>query len=116
VRRADGDAISRITVLAFFSLADDTIVDRFARPPFGYLRDRHGWDRRRCESRRALLSRSRVMRSSIFRKFRTAPHPLPHDRLPLQDLRRIRDTLAQHGMKLHDGEEADVKLAEFAGL
>src|SRR6266478_3608938 len=45
--------------------------------------------------------------------FGTAPHPLPHDRVPLQDLRRIRDTLAQHGMKLRDGEEADVKLAEF---
>jgi hypothetical protein len=45
--------------------------------------------------------------------FGTAPNPLPHDRLPSQDLRRIRDTLAQHGMKLHDGEEADVNLAEF---
>src|SRR5258706_3063511 len=45
--------------------------------------------------------------------FGTAPKPLPHDRLPAQDLRQIRDTLAQHGMKLHDGEEADRKLAEF---
>src|SRR5690349_8409448 len=45
--------------------------------------------------------------------FGTAPKPLPHDRLPAQDLRRIRDTLAQHGMKLHDGEEADRKLLEF---
>ena len=45
--------------------------------------------------------------------FGTAPKPLPHDRLPAQDLRHIRDILAQHGMKLHDGEEADRKLAEF---
>src|SRR5690348_13314152 len=45
--------------------------------------------------------------------FGTAPKPLSHDRLPAQDLRRIRDTLAQHGMKLHDGEEADRKLLEF---
>jgi len=45
--------------------------------------------------------------------FGTAPKPLPHDRLPAQDLRRIRDILAQHGMKLHDGEEADRKLAGF---
>src|SRR5438477_7462111 len=36
--------------------------------------------------------------------FGTAPKPLPHDRLAAQDLRRIRDILAQHGMKLHDGE------------
>src|SRR5246127_4914295 len=45
--------------------------------------------------------------------FGTAPKPLPHDRLPAQDLRHIRDILAQHGMKLHDGEEADRKLLEF---
>jgi len=45
--------------------------------------------------------------------FGTAPKPLPHDRLPAQDLSRIRDILAQHGMKLHDGEQADRKLLEF---
>ena len=45
--------------------------------------------------------------------FGTAPRPLPHDRLPAQDLRHLRDILAQHGMKLHDGEEADRKLAAF---
>ncbi len=45
--------------------------------------------------------------------FGTAPKPLPHDRLPAPDLRHIRDILAQHGMKLHDGEEADRKLATF---
>jgi hypothetical protein len=45
--------------------------------------------------------------------FGTAPHPLPHDRLPAQALRQIRDILAQHGMKLHGGEEADRKLIAF---
>src|SRR5712671_4117514 len=45
--------------------------------------------------------------------FGTAPKPLPHDRLPAQNLRHIRDILAQHGMKLHDGEDADRKLIEF---
>lgn len=45
--------------------------------------------------------------------FGTAPKPLPLDRLPAQDLRHIRDILAQHGMKLHDGEDADRKLAEL---
>jgi hypothetical protein len=45
--------------------------------------------------------------------FGTPPKPLPHDRLSAQDLRHIRDVLAQHGMKLHDGEEADRKLAAF---
>jgi len=45
--------------------------------------------------------------------FGTAPKPLPHDRLPAQDLRQIRDILARHGMKLRDGEEADRKLTTF---
>ena len=45
--------------------------------------------------------------------FGSAPTALPHDRLPAQELRRLRDILAQHGWKLHDGEEADRKLAEF---
>jgi len=42
--------------------------------------------------------------------FGTEPKPLPHERLSAADLRRIRDTLAQHGLKLLDGEEADRKL------
>jgi Ion channel len=45
--------------------------------------------------------------------FATAPVPLPYDRLPADELRRLRDTLAQHGTKLHDGPEADAKLAAF---
>jgi hypothetical protein len=48
--------------------------------------------------------------------FGTAPKPLPHDRLPAADLRRIRDTLAQHGLKLLDGEEADRKLEGLRGM
>ncbi|HXL22389.1 MAG TPA: potassium channel family protein [Candidatus Dormibacteraeota bacterium] len=43
--------------------------------------------------------------------FGTPPAPPPSDRLPPEDLRRIRDTLAEHGMKLHDGAAADAKLA-----
>jgi hypothetical protein len=36
--------------------------------------------------------------------------------LTAQELRHIRDVLAKHGMKLHDGDEADRKLAEFRGM
>jgi hypothetical protein len=43
--------------------------------------------------------------------FLTAPRPLAHDRLPAEELRRIRDVLAQHGLKLRDGAEADRRLA-----
>jgi hypothetical protein len=45
--------------------------------------------------------------------FGTEPKPLAHERLTAADLRRIRDTLAQEGLKLPDGEEADRKLAKL---
>ena len=45
--------------------------------------------------------------------FGTPPRELPQDRLPASELLRIRDTLAQHGMKLHDGEAADRRLIEL---
>jgi hypothetical protein len=43
--------------------------------------------------------------------FGTTPKALPQDRLPAQQLRQIRDTLAAHGMKLLDGPEADQQLS-----
>jgi hypothetical protein len=48
--------------------------------------------------------------------FGTAPRSLPHDRLPAEDLRRIRDILAQHGLKLHEGIDADRRLADLRGM
>lgn len=44
--------------------------------------------------------------------FGAEPHALPHDRLPPQDLLRIREKLARHGMKLVRSPQADAKLAE----
>ena len=48
--------------------------------------------------------------------FKTPPRALPHNRLPAEDLRRIRGTLAEHGLKLHDGPEADRKLTELRNM
>jgi hypothetical protein len=48
--------------------------------------------------------------------FKTPPRALPHNRLPAEDLRRIRDLLAQHGVKLLDGPEADRKLADLRNM
>ena len=45
--------------------------------------------------------------------FGTPPRALPNDRLPATDLGHIRDILAQHGLKLHDGEVADRRLFEL---
>jgi len=48
--------------------------------------------------------------------FGTPPRALPEDRLPAADLRRIRDTLAHHGMKLHNDEAADRRLTELRAM
>jgi hypothetical protein len=45
--------------------------------------------------------------------FGTRPLPMPYDRLPAVELKRLREILAQKGMKLRDGAEADAELAEF---
>jgi Ion channel len=48
--------------------------------------------------------------------FGTAPAPLPQERLTADNLRHIRDVLAHHGMKLHDGAEADQELAKLRNM
>jgi Ion channel len=48
--------------------------------------------------------------------FGTAPKALPHDRLPPEELSRIRDTLAQYGLNLKDGHDADRKLIALRGM
>ena len=48
--------------------------------------------------------------------FGTSPRPLPYDRLPASQLRHIRDVLAQHGLKLNDGEAADMRLVELRNM
>ena len=45
--------------------------------------------------------------------FGTTPVPVPYERLTPDQLRLIRDALAQHGLKLQDGEEADRNLARL---
>jgi hypothetical protein len=45
--------------------------------------------------------------------FSAAPRALPQDRLPADDLHRLRDTLASHGMKLLRTPQTDKKLAEL---
>jgi Ion channel len=45
--------------------------------------------------------------------FGTEPRQFLQERLSSEDLRRIRDTLAQEGLKLHDGDEADAQLAKL---
>jgi hypothetical protein len=51
--------------------------------------------------------------ADLSQVFGTAPSSLPYDRLPAEELRRIRDILAQHGLKLLDGDAADRRLLEL---
>jgi hypothetical protein len=48
--------------------------------------------------------------------FSTPPRPPATDRLSTADLRLIRDTLAAHGTKLRDGEEADQQLHKLRNM
>jgi hypothetical protein len=48
--------------------------------------------------------------------FGVSPVPLPHDRLDAEGLRHIRDVLAESGMKLRDGTEADAKLIKLRNM
>jgi ion channel len=45
--------------------------------------------------------------------FKTPPRALPHNRLPAEDWRRIREKLTKHGWKIHDGGEAESQLVEL---
>ena len=45
--------------------------------------------------------------------FGIPPKPLPEDRLPASELRRIRYVLAESGLTLHDGEPVDARLIEL---
>jgi hypothetical protein len=48
--------------------------------------------------------------------FSTAPRAPATDRLSAPELRQLRDTLATHGMKLHDGEAADQQLLKLRSM
>jgi hypothetical protein len=51
--------------------------------------------------------------ADLSQVFGTPPKLLPHDRLSPEDLRRLRDILAKHGLKLRDDAEADRRLHEL---
>jgi len=68
----------------------------------------------RCERQANLtFAIARHAVADLSQVFGTPPAPLPHERLRAEDLGRIRGTLAQHGLKLRDGAEADRKLTDF---
>jgi ion channel len=66
--------------------------------------------KRQAELTFAIARHAAVDLSQVFK---TQPRALPRDRLSGEDLKRIRDTLAQHGLKMSDSEEVGERLAEL---
>lgn len=54
--------------------------------------------------------------ADLAQVFGTRPQEPPYERLPQAELRRIRDTLARHGLKLHDTAEADRELGRLRSM
>jgi hypothetical protein len=54
--------------------------------------------------------------ADLSQVFATPPRQPPEDRLPPEQLRHIREVLAQHGMKLKEGEEVDRRLRELRNM
>lgn len=48
--------------------------------------------------------------------FGTPPKPLPYERLTSDELRRMREVLTQHGLKLREGQDADQSLAKLRDM
>lgn len=66
--------------------------------------------RRQAELTFAIARHAAVDLSQVFK---TQPRALPHDRLPAEDLNRIRDMLVQHGQKPGNIEEMGKGLADL---
>ena len=66
--------------------------------------------RRQAELTFAIARHAAVDLSQVFK---TKPRALPHNRLPAEDLKRIRDVFVQHGLKMGDMEEVGERLAEL---
>jgi hypothetical protein len=54
--------------------------------------------------------------ADLSQVFGTAPKTLPSDRLPMEDLLRIREILAQHGLNLVNTEEANQHIVKLRNM
>jgi len=105
-------------VLAFFRSQHDNqswiaaltaILDSCALVKAGI----EGSCRRQAELTFAIARHAAVDLSQVFKM---PPRPLPHDRLPGEDWRRICETLAQHGVKFENDQEAERTLHELRDM
>lgn len=66
--------------------------------------------RRQAELTFAIARHAAVDLSQVFKM---PPRALPHNRLPAEDLKQIRDMLASHGLKMGDIGEMDERLTDL---
>ena len=66
--------------------------------------------RRQAELTFAIARHAAVDLSQVFKM---QPRALPHNRLPIEDLKRICDMFAQHGLKIGDTEEVGEQLSDL---
>jgi len=69
--------------------------------------------RRQAELTFAIARHAAVDLSQVFK---TRPRALPHNRLPAEDLKRIRDMLASYGLRAGDISEMGERLAELRNM
>lgn len=69
--------------------------------------------RRQAELTFAIARHAAVDLSQVFKM---RPRPLPHNRLPAEDVKRIRDMFLQHGMKVPGLEEMDERLVDLRNM
>ena len=69
--------------------------------------------RRQAELTFAIARHTAVDLAQVFKM---PPHPLPYNRLPAEDLKRIRDMFVQHGMKVAELGEMEERLAELRNM
>ena len=69
--------------------------------------------RRQAELTFAIARHTAVDLSQVFKM---RPRPLPHNRLPAEDLKRIRDMFVKHGMKVGELGEMEERLAELRNM
>jgi len=105
-------------VLAFFRSQHDNqswiaalmaILDSCALVKAGI----EGSCQRQAELTFAIARHAAVDLSQVFK---TRPRPLPHDRLPSMEFQRLREMLAQHGLKLRDDPEVERKLLKLRNM
>lgn len=69
--------------------------------------------RRQAELTFAIARHAAVDLSQVFKM---PPRALPHNRLPTEDVRRIREMFVHHGMKVLDIEEMDEQLTDLRNM